>query len=103
MSSAKRVSPTHFERASTLRKGRPTTFKSLPSAACAPLTFAPVPFCPSLLVAIDTLSRENRVSLAAHFRGGKLDGLVDFDVAGAAAEVPRQGFFNLVARRTRVL
>jgi hypothetical protein len=33
MSSANRVSPTHFERASTLRKGLPITFSLAPSVS----------------------------------------------------------------------
>src|ERR671927_631750 len=110
MSSANFVAPTHFERASTLRKGLPTTLKSSgrrprpfdlaapPSGLTRPL---PLPVLP-LLVPIDALSRELGL-LAAHPRGGQLDRLVDFDVAGAAAEVPAQGFFDLFARRVRVL
>src|SRR5207249_2773180 len=40
--------------------------------------------------------------LAAHPGGGKLDGLEDLDVPGAAAQVARQGFFDLLARRRRL-
>src|SRR3712207_6544670 len=82
MSSAKRVCPVHFERASTLRKARPTTLKSFSSCAYAPLTFAPSPFAFAsnsiLFVTIDALSRE-RGLLAAHPCGGQLDRLVDLD------------------------
>src|ERR1051325_8474058 len=111
MSSANFVAPTHFERASTLRNGRPTTFISLSASAPRPFAFAPsppartrplpFPLCP-LFVAIDALSGEF-CRFAAHPRGGEFDRLVDFDIAGAAAEVSAEGFFNLVARRLRVL
>src|ERR1041384_2439172 len=53
MSSANFVAPTHFERASTLRKGRPTTLISFESAALAPPDFEPLPL---LFVAMKTLS-----------------------------------------------
>src|SRR5687768_628455 len=103
MSSANFVAPTHFARASTLRKGLPTTLKSS-GRAPAPFDFAPpararplpLPSCP-LLVAIDALSRQLRL-FAPHPGGGQLDRLVDFDVAGAAAEVAAEGLFYLVAR-----
>src|SRR2546425_12407564 len=39
--------------------------------------------------------------LAAQASGCQLDGFVDLDVAGAAAEVARQRLFDLVTRRTR--
>src|SRR5829696_8904485 len=105
MSSANFVAPTHFERASTLRKGFPTTFKSCARSAWVPSSFLtrplPFPSCP-LLVAIDALSRQLQL-FAAHLRGGQLDRLVDFDVAGAAAEVAAEGLFDLVAGGRGVL
>src|SRR5207248_6737733 len=92
MSSAKRVCPVHFARASTLRNGLPTTFNG---ASFRP--FWPSPFDP-LFVAIDAFCRERRL-FAAHPRRRKFDRFVDFDVAGAATEIAAQGFFDLYARR----
>src|SRR5215217_3527342 len=92
MSSANLVCPVHFERASTLRKGRPTTLRALPAAASPPgrLSF--------LFVAIDALSGEFPF-FAAQAGGGQFDGLVNFDVAGAPAQVSAQRLPDLVARR----
>src|ERR1700749_5035309 len=102
MSSANFVAPTHFDRASTLRKGLPTTLKSFssrtPSSWARPLPLLPCP----LFVAIDTFSRQFHL-FAAHAGRGQLDRLVDYDVAGAAAEVAAQRLFDLCARRLRVL
>src|ERR1051325_392011 len=78
MSSANRVCPVHFARASTLRKGFPTTLFGLP--------FVP------LFIAIDYLFC--RLGLfATHARGGQFYRLIYFNVAGTAAKVPRQRFF----------
>src|SRR5262249_53948292 len=41
--------------------------------------------------------------LAAHPGGRELDRLEDLDVAGAAAEIPRQRLLDLIAARFRVL
>src|SRR5947208_6819890 len=83
-SSANRVTPVTFAVASTLRWGFPTTRN-------------PVGFLPD---AIQGLRRRLRV-LAAQAGGRQLDGFVDLDVTGAAAEVARERLFDLVARRTR--
>src|SRR5215213_2862211 len=83
-SSANFVCPVHLARASTLRNGLPMTFKG-----------PPLPF---LFVPINRLF--NRLGLfSAHPCGGQRDGLVDFQIPGAAAEVAREGFFNLLAGR----
>src|SRR6267378_6168961 len=83
-SSANRVTPVTFAVASTLRWALPTTRK-------------PVAFLPD---AIQGLRRRLRI-LAAHAGRRQLDGFVDLDVTGAAAEVARERLLDLVARRTR--
>src|SRR5581483_5357440 len=67
-SSANFVCPTHLERASTLRNGLPTTFKSF------------------LFAAIEHL-RGNFNIFVAQPGCGKLDRFVDLDVAGASTEI----------------
>src|SRR5207249_11592868 len=83
-SSANRVTPVTFAVASTLRWGFPTTRN-------------PVGFLPD---AIQGLRRRLRV-LAAQSGGRQLDGCVDLDVTGAAAEGARERRFDVVARRAR--
>ena len=67
----------------------------------APLRFFPVRLHRLLFVAVDALARQLGL-FAAHARGGQLDRLVNLDVAGAAAEVAGEGFFDLFARRVGV-
>src|SRR3989449_6010951 len=83
-SSANRVTPVTFAVASTLRWAFPTTRNR-------------VGF---LLDAIEGLRCRLRV-LAAHASRRQLDGFVDLEVTGAAAEVARERLLDLVARRAR--
>src|SRR5881398_2029841 len=83
-SSANRVTPVTFAVASTLRWAFPTTR-------------SPEGFLPD---AIQGLRRRLRV-LSAHASRRQLDGFVDLDVTGAAAEVARERLLDRVARRTR--
>src|SRR5213593_5219191 len=84
-SSANRVTPVTFAVASTLRWAFPTTRN-------------PVGFLPE---AIQGLRYRLRV-LAPHPSGRQLDGFVDLDVAGAAAEVAGQCLLDVVSCGTRV-
>src|SRR5881397_3719450 len=83
-SSANRVTPVTFAVASTLRWAFPTTRN-------------PVGLLPD---AIQGLRCRLRI-LAAQASGCQLDGFVDLDVTGAAAEVARECLFDLVTRRPR--
>src|SRR5439155_27134173 len=77
--------PVTFAVASTLRWAFPTTRN-------------PVGFLPD---AIQGLRCRLRV-LAPHPSGRQLDGFVNLDVAGAAAEIARQCLLDVVSCRTRV-
>src|SRR5690349_21479560 len=88
MSSAKRVWPLHFARASTLRKGLPTTLFGLPLLP--------------LFIAIDDFPGRLGL-LAAHPRRRQLDGLVDFNIAGTATEIARERLLYLCARRAGIM
>src|SRR5213595_2157826 len=83
-SSANFVTPVTFAVASTLRWAFPTTR-------------SPEGFLPD---AIQGLRRRLRV-LSAHPSRRQLDGFVDLDVTGAAAEVARERLLDRVAGRTR--
>src|SRR5207237_8735720 len=74
-SSAKRVAPVTFATASTFRSALPMTLRA----------------------AIQRFPRRLGL-LAAHARRRQLDGLVDLDVAGAAAEVAGECVLDFVAR-----
>src|SRR5207249_1232778 len=84
-SSANRVTPVTFAVASTLRWAFPTTRN-------------PVGLLPD---AIQGLRCRLRV-LAPHPSGRQLDGFVDLDVTGAAAEVAGQSLLDVVSCGTRV-
>src|SRR5207249_11463174 len=86
-SSAKRVAPVTFEVASTFLSARPTTRSSEGRRSVAVF----------LLVPIQALRRGARV-LATHPRRRELHRFVDLDVAGAAAQVAREGVLDDVAR-----
>src|SRR3989442_6331117 len=107
-SSANRVTPVTFAVASTLRSAFPTTRRAVGRsggrAVCGSAVF-PTAGPPDRLTvflpdAIQGLRCRLRI-LAAQASGCQLDGFVDLDVAGAAAEVARQRLFDLVTRRTR--
>src|SRR5438270_5946372 len=130
MSSANFVWPVHFARASTLRKGFPTTLSGLPLLPfcfinqytatkrhkmhkmefdrTVPVTRRLVwflilcAFCAFLwllsFVPIKTLTRQLHF-FSTDTRGGQLYRFVDFDIARAATEIPRQCFFDFIARR----
>src|ERR671918_340452 len=85
-SSAKSVRPVTLATASTLGSERPTMRSS--GVAAGPPRLGESGF------AIQRLVRGLGVS-AAHPRGRQLNGLVDLQVAGAAAEVPAQGLNDL--------
>src|SRR5438132_9557692 len=89
-SSANFVAPVTLAVASTLRRALPTIRNSWATAAF---------FLPP---AIQTLRRRPRI-LAAQEGRGQFDGLVDLDVAGAAAEVAREGGLDVVAGGPRVV
>src|SRR5437868_14290924 len=79
MSSANFVCPVHFERASTLRNGLPTTFSGSPF----------LPFFPFLFVAINSLF--NCLGLfASHPCSSEFDCFVNFQVARTSTEISRQ-------------
>src|SRR6185503_8320703 len=102
MSSANFVWPVHLARASTLRKGLPTTFIGLP--LLCPLFDIQnlVRQAASLSISgrltacrtkdsfqtVDTLARQFHL-FPAHARRGQLDCFINLDVAGAAAKIPR--------------
>src|ERR1044072_3912607 len=88
MSSANRVWPVHLARASTLRKGLPTTFFGFPLLP--------------LFITINYLSGRLR-RFAAHARCSQFDRFVNFYIARAAAQIPRQRFLDFFARRLRIL
>src|ERR1051325_854609 len=90
MSSANLVCPVHLLRASTLRKGLPTT--------CSGFFFPGLSFAwfPFLFVPINTLFWQLSL-FPAHACGGHLDRLVDFNIARTATQIAAQGFFDLVA------
>src|SRR4051812_39681936 len=90
MSSANFVWPVHFCRASTLRKGLPTTRSSAPSLPLPFLPLDPLPF-PFLLITVDDLPGWQSV-FSAHSCRRQLDGLVNLYVARAAAEIARKSF-----------
>src|ERR1041384_6658217 len=87
-SSANFVAPVTLAVASTLRSGLPTTAK----AAVGRSGGRAVCFLPD---AIQRLRSRLRF-LPPHARCGQLDGFVDLDVAGAAAQVARQRVLDLV-------
>src|SRR5688500_10464379 len=89
-SSAKRVRPVTLATASTFGSERPTTRRS-------GVDGGPPPGGGSGFAIQRLMGCLGR--LAAHARGGQLHGLVDLQVAGAAAEVPAQGLDDLGARR----
>ena len=78
MSSANFVWPTHFARASTLRKGLPMVVKFLATDDTDKKR--------SLFEAVDALLREFDF-FAAHACGGEFHCLVDFNITGAATQV----------------
>src|SRR5882724_10306097 len=102
MSSAKRVCPMHFARASTLRNGLPTTFSSA-SPLCLPLCFfifnepfaGQLPVASSHLKPVNTFSR--RLDLFTPHPGGcQLDRFIDLYVARASAKIPSERLLDLV-------
>src|SRR5205807_10387513 len=105
------VWPVHFARASTLRKGLPTTlrFPLLPfvvivvGAGLVPARFQDFagrhkayPY--NSFTSIQTLARQLH-RLAAHSCRGQFNRFIDFDVASAAAKIPRQSFLYFITRR----
>src|SRR3989442_8394841 len=84
MSSANRVTPAHFDRPSTLRTGVPTTRRRRPSDAAA---------------MEGLLGRPRRRIL--HPPRRQLHRLEDLEVAGAPAQVAREGLADLPARGAR--
>src|SRR3989442_180448 len=94
MSSANFVTPAHFDRPSTLGTAVPTTRRARPFPGRSPV---PPPLD---LPAMEHLLRRLRIRVS-HPPGGQLDGLKDFDIAGAAAQVPGQGLADLLPGRLR--
>src|SRR5712692_6740978 len=93
MSSANFVWPVHLARASTLRKGLPTTFsgRSLLWLSLAISKFhAKAPRRKAKgaksFATIETLARQFHF-FTTHPRRRQLNGFVDFDIAGAATEI----------------
>src|SRR5688572_6125141 len=84
MSSANFVCPTHFARASTLRKGLPTMLKFLSTVTGYTDSIQPVY---ALLWQCHLL--------ATHSRRGEFHSLVDLNISGATTQVSRQRFLNL--------
>src|ERR1044072_6456813 len=84
MSSANRVWPVHLARASTLRKGLPTTFFGFPLLP--------------LFIAINYLSSRLR-RFAAHARCGQFDRFVNLYIACAATQIPRERLLDFFSRR----
>src|SRR5713226_4663818 len=108
MSSAKRVWPVTFARASTLRRGTPITRKSFPlafeaSAGIVRESFSfgmRPPECSHV-----TSSRHLRygILLVSDLEHRRFDSFKNLKIAGAAAEISGDCFANLVARGARVL
>src|SRR2546422_9476259 len=103
-SSANRVTPVTFAVASTVRSAFPTTRRAVGrsggravgGSAVFPTAGPPDRLTAFLPDAIQGLRCRLRV-LAAHAGRRQLDGFVDLDVTGAAAEVAGEGLLDLVA------
>src|ERR1041385_2287839 len=96
MSSANFVCPVHFARASTLRKGLPTTFNGLPlfcitvrAGLSLTVFWARAGTSPAPTISLDskqTLARQFHL-LTAHLCRRQLHRFVNFDIAGTAAQI----------------
>src|SRR2546425_9170801 len=101
-SSAYFVSPVTFAHASILESGRPMTENSCFSIEGGLAPSESIDRDGSGVVPIVVLLA-TRGRLAAHAKGGELDGIEDLGVTGAAAEVAGQRLLDLGAGRHRVV
>src|SRR6266478_6983736 len=108
ISSAKRVWPVTFARASTLRRGTPITRSLSPLAFRAPIGFIRESFssgmCPPSDLFLPLLRRlRHRTVLVRDLKHRGLDGFENLKIPGTAAQVAGDCFADLIPRGVRIL
>src|SRR5882724_10286922 len=108
MSSANRVWPVTFARASTLRRGTPITRSSSmlflsASAGAFRKSFSFAMRSPRQVFALMLRHLRSRILLLRDLQHRSLDGFENLQIARAAAQVSGNRFANLVPRRVRIL